>query len=54
MKNNSEKTATAPNKIKRGDKAIKRLGGFLKYNWFFIIAGVVIAILFWLALGYSI
>lgn len=28
-------------------------GRFLKYNWFFIVAGTVIAVLVWLALGYS-
>lgn len=34
-------------------KRKKGLGNFLKYNWFFIIAGVVLSVLMWLALGYS-
>lgn len=35
------------------ESGTKRFGRFLKYNWFFIIAGLVIAMLLWLALGYS-
>jgi len=41
MKNNENKPKT-------------NFGSFLKYNWFFIVAGVAIALLLWLSLGYSI
>jgi len=31
-------------------KPKKNFGTFLKYNWFFIVAGVAIAFLLWLSL----